>query len=238
MTDIEYLKKYLSEDALEEGLKKLETGYPVQYIVGDVNFYGYKILVNENVLIPRFETELLVDKTINYIKKNFKGNIKILDIGTGSGAIAIALKKVFPLSSVTAIDISEKALEVAKKNAKINNVQIDFIKSDLFENIQDTFDVIISNPPYIDYFSEIDERVRKYEPALALFADNKGLYFYEEILRNIKKYINEKSLIGFEIGETQGKDISTLIEKYLPNSSYSVQKDYPGKDRFIFIETN
>lgn len=235
MNDIEYLKKYLKEEELEEGLKKLETGYPAQYIVGDVNFYGHKILVNENVLIPRFETELLVDKTINYIKENFGENIKILDIGTGSGAIAISLKKAFPNSSVTAVDISDEALILAQKNAKINNVEINFIKSDILKNIEGTFDVVISNPPYIDYSEEIDEKVRKYEPHLALFAQENGLYFYKEIFKNIKPYLNSKFLLAFEIGETQGEILKLEALKYFEN--ISVEKDYPGKDRFLFIES-
>lgn len=235
MNDIQYLKKYLNKEELEEGLKKLETGYPAQYIVGDVNFYGHKILVNENVLIPRFETELLVDKTIKYIRESFDENIKILDIGTGSGAIAIALKKAFPKASVTALDISDKALELAKENAKINNVEINFIKSDILKNVDGQFDVVISNPPYIDYEEEIDERVRKYEPHLALFAEDNGLYFYKEIFKNIKPYLNGKFLLAFEIGETQGESLKKEASKYFEN--VLIEKDYPGKDRFLFIES-
>lgn len=235
MNDIQYLKKYLNKEELEEGLKKLETGYPAQYIVGDVNFYGHKILVNENVLIPRFETELLVDKTIKYIRESFDGNIKILDIGTGSGAIAIALKKAFPNALVTALDISDKALELAKENVKINNVEINFIKSDILKNVDGKFDVVISNPPYIDYEEEIDEKVRKYEPHLALFAEDNGLYFYKEIFKNIKPHLNEKFLLAFEIGETQGEILKNEASKYFEN--ILIEKDYPGKDRFLFIES-
>ena len=235
MTDIEYLKKYLNENELEEGLKKLKTGYPAQYIIGDVNFYGNKILVNENVLIPRFETELLVEKTINYIKETFNGNIKILDIGTGSGAIAISLKKAFPNSEVTAIDISEEALKVAKENAKLNNVEINFIKSDILSNVKGKFDVVISNPPYIDYDEKIDEKVRKYEPHLALFADDNGLYFYKEIFKNIKSFLKGKFLLAFEIGEKQGKILEEEALKYFNN--VFIEKDFPGKDRFLFIKS-
>lgn len=235
MTDIEYLKKYLDEKELEEGLEKLKTGYPAQYIIGDVNFYGHKILVNESVLIPRFETELLVEKTINYIKQKFNKKVKILDIGTGSGAIAIALKKAFPESSVTAVDISEEALSVARENAEINNVKINFIKSDVFSNVEGKFDVIISNPPYIDFSEKIDEKVRNYEPHLALFAEDHGLYFYKKILAEVIKYTEKEYLICFEIGEMQGKKISEIITSVLPNGEYSIEKDYPGKDRFVFI---
>jgi len=235
MTDIEYLKKYLKKEELEEGLEKLKTGYPAQYIVGDVNFYGYQILVNENVLIPRFETELLVEKTINYIKQKKIKNLKILDIGTGSGAIAIALKKAFPDSFVTAVDISNEALNVARKNAEINGVSINFVESDVFSNVFDKYNVIISNPPYIDYGETIDEKVRKYEPNLALFAEDEGLYFYKKILSEVQNYIESDAMICFEIGETQGKKIAKISENFLPNSEYRVEKDYPGKDRFVFI---
>jgi len=216
----------------------METGYPVQYIIGDVNFFGHKILVNENVLIPRFETELLVEKTINYIKRNFNKNIKILDIGTGSGAIAIVLKKAFPNSEVTALDISKKALDVARENARINDVDITFIQSDLFENIEGKFDIIISNPPYIDFSEKIDEKVRKYEPHLALFAKEEGLYFYKKILKEVKNYLTEEALICFEIGELQGKKISDLIQETFEKCEYTIEKDYPGKDRYAFIHVN
>lgn len=236
MTDKEYLKKYLPNRLLEDGLKKLEKGIPVQYIVGNVNFYGYEFLVNENVLIPRFETELLVDKTIKKIKEKNFSNLKILDIGTGSGVIAITLKKKFPEASVTAIDISKQALDVAKKNAKVNNVNINFILSDLFENVNEKFDVIISNPPYIAYDEVIDKKVLDFEPHLALFAENNGLYFYDKILTNAKHFLNENGLICFEIGQSQGEEILKLARRYFKNAKASVEKDYPLKDRYVFIE--
>ncbi|MBQ9011874.1 MAG: peptide chain release factor N(5)-glutamine methyltransferase [Bacilli bacterium] len=173
MTDIEYLQKYLEKDKLEEGLQKLKQGLPVQYIVGNVNFYGNTIKVNPNVLIPRFETELLVQKTINYINKYFQ-NPKIIDLGTGSGAIAITLKKELNCK-VDAVDISEKALETAKENAKINNTNINFFKSDMLENVTEKYDVIISNQPYIAYDENIEDIVKNNEPAIALFAENEGL---------------------------------------------------------------
>jgi release factor glutamine methyltransferase len=235
MNDIDYLKKYLKNGNINDAIKKLETGYPVQYIVGDVNFCGYKILVNENVLIPRFETELLVEKTIEYIKNKFSGNVKILDIGTGSGAIAIALKKAFPKSTVTALDISKEALKIALENAKENEVEIELIHSDLFENINDTYDVIISNPPYIAYEEEIDEKVKKYEPHLALYADDNGTKIYKKILKDIKKYLNDEFLIAFEIGEKQGEILTNYAKKYFDN--IIVEKDFPGKDRYLFIKS-
>lgn len=232
--DIEYLKKYLPSDRLEEGIKSLENGIPVQYIVGNVNFYGNTINVNENTLIPRFETELLVDKTIKLIKKYFDRKVDILDIGTGSGCIAITLNKELD-SNVTAVDISDKALDVAKENNKINNTNVNFYKSDVFSNVNGKYDVIISNPPYIAYDEKIMDIVYNNEPHSALFADNNGLYFYEKILSECSNYLNNKFIIAFEIGYKQGLLIEELANKYLDNVSVTIQKDYSNKDRFVFI---
>lgn len=235
MNEIEYLKKYLPSDKLEDGIKRLNNGEPVQYIVGNVDFYGYKINVNKNVLIPRFETEELVFKTINLIKKNLNENIKVLDIGTGSGCISIALKKEIPGLDITAVDISEDALVVAKNNALENNCEINFIKSDLFNNIDDKYDLIISNPPYISYDEQIMDIVRKNEPHLALYAKNNGLYFYEEIIKNSSNYLNDKNIIAFEIGYLQANEIKKMAHKYYPNSNIIIEKDMQEKDRFVFI---
>lgn len=234
MTDEEYLKKYLPTDKLEEGLKKLKEGWPVQYIVGNVNFYGITLKVNENVLIPRFETETLVEKTINYAKKYLKQPIKILDLGTGSGAIAITLKK--KLSSfVDAVDISKEALEVAKENSIENNVEINFIHSNMLEKINKKYDLIISNPPYISYDEEVEEIVKNNEPHIALYADNDGLEYYEKILKNAENYINKPGIIAFEIGMNQGKKIKKIASKYLETDNIKIEKDLSGKDRYIFI---
>ena len=232
--DIEYLKKYLPSDRLEEGIKSLENGIPVQYIVGNVNFYGNTINVNENTLIPRFETELLVEKTIKLINKYFDRKVDILDIGTGSGCIAITLNKELD-SNVTAVDISDKALDVARENNKINNTNVNFYKSDVFSNVNDKYDVIISNPPYIAYDEKIMDIVYNNEPHSALFADNNGLYFYEKILSECSNYLNNKFIIAFEIGYKQGLLIEELANKYLDNVSVTIQKDYSNKDRFVFI---
>lgn len=235
MNEIEYLKKYLPSDKLEDGIKRLNNGEPVQYIVGNVDFYGYKINVNKNVLIPRFETEELVFKTINLIKKNLNENIKVLDIGTGSGCISISLKKEIPGLDITAVDISEDALVVAKNNALENNCEINFIKSDLFNNIDDKYDLIISNPPYISYDEQIMDIVKKNEPHLALYAKNNGLYFYEEIIKNSSNYLNDKNIIAFEIGYLQANEIKKMAHKYYPNANIIIEKDIQEKDRFVFI---
>ena len=231
MTDLEYLKKYYQGD-LEEAKKKLAAGLPVQYIVGNVDFYGITLKVNEDVLIPRFETEELVSKVIQYAV-NFK-NPSIVDIGTGSGAIAITLKKKLT-SSVTATDISKKALNVAKENALENNVSINFKEGNLLEPLTEKYDIVVSNPPYIAYDEEIMDVVKNNEPHLALYSPNNGIYYYEEILKNIKKYLNDKYLIAFEIGESQGKKIQELSKKYLDNEAI-IEKDLSGRDRFAFIK--
>ena len=233
MKDIEYLKKYYKGD-IDEAINRLNNGEPVQYIVGNVDFCNYNFIVNKNVLIPRFETEELVEQTIMKVKEFFKDKVEILDIGTGSGAIAISLNKELD-SNVTATDISKEALEVAKENAKRNNANINFMNTNLFDGINTKFDVVISNPPYIGYNEEIEEVVKNNEPHLALYADENGLYFYKEILKNIKTILKEKYLICFEIGESQFEDIKQLKEQYLPETNIELKKDLQGRDRMVFI---
>ena len=233
--EIEYLKKYLKDKDMNIAIKELESGIPVQYIVGNVDFYGYTFKVNKNTLIPRFETELLVEKTIKYINKYFNNEIKILDIGTGSGCIAITLNKLLDNSRVTAVDISKNALDVARENNKINNTGVNFIESDVFSNINDKYDVIISNPPYVSYDEDIMDVVYNNEPHMALYADDNGLYFYDKILMECRKYLNDRFFIAFEIGYKQGNDIINIINKYFDNVNISLEKDYSGRDRFIFV---
>ena len=238
-SDLAYLNKYIKARNLDDiylnnALKELEKGRPIQYVIGEVNFYGYDFKVNENVLIPRFETELLVDKTIKKIKKLFNKNVDILDLGTGSGCIAITLKKEAD-SNVEALDISNKALEVAKENAKLNNVDINFINADMTKYTSKQYDVIISNPPYIAYDEEVMDIVKNNEPHNALYADNNGLYYYEAIIKNIPKITKDKYLVCFEIGSTQGKEIIEIAHKYLNNINITIEKDYANLDRFVFI---
>ncbi len=239
MNELEYLKKYLHpEDNLEEAIKRLEKGEPVQYIVGDVNFYGNIIKVNKNVLIPRRETEELVEKTLEKIKKLFpKEDINILDIGTGSGCIPITIKKFLPTSNISAVDISQDALKIAVDNSKLNNTDINFIHSNLFENVSGKYHCLISNPPYIKENEEIMDIVKNNEPHLALYAPNDGLYFYEEILKQASNYLEEKFIIAFEIGETQGKDICNIAKNYFPNAKIVLEQDLQHLDRFVFITT-
>ena len=230
-----YLYKYLNNlDVYKEAIDKLIKGIPVQYIVGNVDFYGLTFDINENVLIPRFETEELIEKSIKYINDFFKNKVDIVDIGTGSGCIAISLKKNL-VCNMDAVDISNKALEVAKANAKKLEADINFYKGDLLKPLNKKYDVIISNPPYIAKNEEIMELVKNNEPNIALYADNEGLKNYEDILKNAAAYLNDKNMIIFEIGEMQGIKIKEKALNYFPKSTVKIEKDMQGRDRFIFI---
>lgn len=233
MNNVEYLKKYYQGD-ITSALERLEQGEPIQYIVGNVDFYHSNFKITKDVLIPRFETEELVDKTINYIKMYLKEPLNIVDLGTGSGCIAISIKKEIDCN-MDAVDISKQVLKIARMNAKENNVDINFYCGSFLEPLNKKYDVIISNPPYISYDEEIMDVVKNNEPALALYADNNGLACYEEILKNISKYLNDKSIIAFEIGYKQSDSIKNIVQNYLPNARISIEKDLQGKDRFIFI---
>lgn len=233
MSDIEYLKKYYKGN-IEDAIKELNKGIPVQYIVGNVEFYNTIINVNKNVLIPRFETEELVDKTINYIKKYFKDKVDILDLGTGSGCIAISLAK-NTNACVDAIDISDDALELAKENAKLNNVDINFIKQDMTISNDKLYDVIISNPPYLRDESEVEGIVKNNEPALALYAKDDGMYFYKEIIKNYKNNLKDKFIMAFELGYDQADYLSKFAKKIYPNSEVIIDYDLTGYKRFLFI---
>jgi len=233
MSDIDYLKKYYDGD-ISEGIKLLESGVPVQYIVGNVDFYGYNFLVNKNVLIPRFETEELVDYTIKYVRKYFDDSVRIVDLGCGSGAISVSLSKELGVT-VDAVDISSDVIIVAKENCVKNGASVNFYLGNMLDPLHDKYDVIISNPPYISYDEDIDDVVRDNEPHIALFADNDGLYFYDYILKNCSSYLNDRFLIAFEIGCTQGDRVRDLAYKYLGDVSVSVLKDLSDRDRFVFI---
>ena len=174
--------------------------------------------------------------TQELIKDIFKDtNIDILDIGTGSGCIPITLKKLLPNSNVSACDISKEALAVAKDNAKENNVTINYIESDVFNNINNKFDVIISNPPYIRYDEEIMDIVKNNEPHLALYAKDNGLYFYKRIIKESKEYLKNKFIMAFEIGETQAEYIINIAKSYYPDCQIYKEQDMQHLDRFIFI---
>lgn len=223
----------LKDDVLDRFLhiqKDLNNGRPLQYAIGEWNFYGYDFIVNENVLIPRPETELLVEEIL---KEDLKDK-KILDIGTGSGAIAISLalenKKNL---HVSACDISTEALEVARMNAEKLGAHVEFIHSDLFENIEGKFDLIVSNPPYIseEDYDKLD-KLLYYEPKKALYGGVKGYEIYEKIIDQAKSYLTDDASIFFEIGYDQGKVVSDLLRE---NGYHDVKilQDYGGKDRIV-----
>lgn len=213
----------------------LEKDYPVQYIIGYVDFYGLKINVNEFTLIPRYETEYLIELTLKEIKKMNLDNPKILDLCTGSGAIGLTLKSLLPSSEVTLSDISKDALMVANKNKNELNLDVNIIESDLFKNIQGKFDVIISNPPYVMTNETLPKDVL-YEPHLALYSGPKGIDHIEEMFKNIKSHLNNKYLIALEINEKSEPDITNLIKTYFEkNINYKFMKDLAGKTRYLFI---
>ena len=218
--------KYSSND-LEEYFNK---DYPYQYLIGDVEFCGNKILVDERVLIPRFETEIMTTEVIKYIKSLNKDKLRIVDVCTGSGCIAISLKKEFEDTTVCAIDISADAIDLARENAKMNNVDIKFFNHDVLnDDIDIIYDIVVSNPPYVRYDESVGNST-KYEPQIALFADNNGLIFYENILKKFKsKYY------AFEIGNEQKEEVINIVKSIYPKAKVECKKDYSGFDRFIYV---
>ena len=210
-----------------------ENDYPIQYKIGNVNFYGYEIKVDERCLIPRFETEFLVEKTIKLIKQ-YQIPTNIIDICTGSGCIAITLSKELN-TNVDALDISKNAIEIAKENTILNNANVNFINEDikLFKT-KEKYNILISNPPYVKEDEIVDPKT-KYEPQIALFAKDNGLEFYKIILEKSKDILEDKSIIAFEIGDTLKDDIISLSKKYYPNAIIIAEKDLAGFNRYIFI---
>ena len=219
------IEKYIKEDV------------PLSHLVGFEYFYDRKYKVTKDVLSPRMETEELIYKVIEYVKASSKNNFKILDLCTGSGIIAITLKKELNqfLIDVVASDISEEAIEVAKENAQFHDATIKFIQSDIFDNIDEKFDIIVSNPPYIDRKDEVtmQDNVLKYDPHLALFAEEEGMYFYRKIIEQANDYLNENGVIFFEIGYDQKDKIIKLAD--LNGYSAEVYKDINGRDRMAFL---
>ena len=187
----------VSEKIVEEylnQLEKLNSNKPIQYVMGTSNFYGNDYIVNEHTLIPRFETEELVENTIKYINKYFNYPIDIIDLGTGSGIIGLTLEKKVSTNIVDLVDISKEALEVTKKNKELLNSKANLIESDFFNSINNKYDVIISNPPYIKENEEIQDLVKNNEPHLALYAGSDGLDCYRKIISTVKPHLNNHYL--------------------------------------------
>ncbi|MBP5343166.1 peptide chain release factor N(5)-glutamine methyltransferase [bacterium] len=212
---------------------------PVQYIIGYAYFYGYKILVNEGTLIPRWETEELTNNILIYYDRYFKGKkVKTLDLGTGSGAIAIALKKEEPNMDVYASDISEDAINEAKKSAKLNDCDIDFRVGSWFEPFSEDekFDIIVSNPPYLTTTEYVEDIVKNNEPDVALYGGSDGLKFYRIILENARKYVNEnKFIIGFEHGYDKKEELNFIIKTHFNDVKIVNLKDSMNRDRMTII---
>jgi len=242
------LEKELSEsdsNQFLEVISELKTGKPFQQILGETEFYGIKFFVNEHILIPRPETEELLELAINKIQeKSKKGqDLKILDIGTGSGIIPIVLKKNFPEAEVSSIDISEDALEIAKRNAELHKVEINFMNKDYLNEVfgsaqtdNDVFDVIISNPPYIGMAEnpEIEDSVKGFEPNLALFSPTSdALIFYRKIAEDSLNHLSANGMVFLEINQKLGQETLELFENDF--SEAELLKDISGNDRMIFV---
>ena len=214
---------------------KLASHIPAQYIIGHAEFYGMQLKVDERVLIPRPETEELVKLILT---ENPEKNLKVLDIGTGSGAIALALAKNRPDWSVTAADISQDALDLSLENAYAQNLNLSFIKSDCFSEISSKYDIIVSNPPYISRAdeAEVSLNVLHSEPHLALFADEDGLAIYRKIAEGSKDYLTDGGKIYLEIGYKQGQSVPALFMENLPEKRVRTLKDQFGQDRMVVID--
>ena len=218
-------------------IRKLEEGYPLQYITHHQEFMKLDFYVEENVLIPRADTEITVEEVITYCK-NKKEKLRILDLCTGSGAIAISLGKYLPDCEIVAVDISIKALEVAKKNAKQNKVNhVTFLQSDLFEKVEGKFNVIVSNPPYIktEVIATLAPQVQK-EPMLALDGGADGLVFYRKILEQAEKFLEKNGAIFLEIGYDQKEEVIRIIQETGEYSEIQTKKDLFGNNRMIMTK--
>ena len=217
-------------------IKELKTHKPIQYILGKADFCGMKFKVNENVLIPRPETEELVE----HIRSELRGEkFEVIDIGTGSGCIAIALKKIFPQANVSALDVSEKALELAKQNADLNKTEINFFQADILQPINQLtnqlLDLIVSNPPYIKLSEKktMNKNVSTFEPHIALFVeDEDALIFYKAISDFALKHLTKNGKLFFEINESHGKEVQELL-KQKGFKNIEIKKDLSGKDRMM-----
>ena len=223
------------KEFVEEIYTKLANHIPAQYIIGHAEFFGMQLKVDERVLIPRPETEELVELIL---AENLKDNLKVLDIGTGSGAIALALAKNRPDWSVTAADISRDALELATENAKRQDLDLTFIRTDCFSEISSKYDIIVSNPPYISRADEVEVglNVLHSEPHLALFADEDGLAIYRRIAEDSKDYLNDGGKIYLEIGYKQGQSVPVLFRQHFPEKRVRTLKDQFGQDRMVVID--
>lgn len=224
----------------QEGMKRYMDGEPIQYIKGKETFFSRDFIVNENVLIPRYETEELVENILYHIDDYFEDKeiIDLCDVGTGSGAIAVTLALEEEKLNVTATDISEEALEVARQNAKELGADVTFYRGDMLEPLIERnikVDIFVSNPPYIPRQQEIEDVVKDNEPHVALFGGDDGLYFYQKIFERVKLVLKDKALLAFEMGFDQKEIMEEALAFYFPDCPYQILKDMNGKDRMLFI---
>lgn len=230
-------------DEFEAGVERLVEGEPLGHVLGFEWFYGYRFKVNEDVLIPRPETEELVAYILAAYDEYFKDtlNVTAVDVGTGSGAIAVALKKEEPNIHILASDISEKACRIAKQNAQDNDAVVEVLCGDMLEPLIERnikVDILISNPPYIPSDEAMEDSVVNYEPHVALFGGEDGLKFYRIIFEHAKKVLKDKAMMAFEMGYNQKEALSAEARKYFPDAKIEVIKDMSGKNRMLFIYLN
>ena len=227
------VKQYYQE------LQALKENKPIQYVIGHVNFYGNPFFVTKDVLIPRFETEELVENVINYIKNHSQEKLNVLDLGCGSGAIGLTIKKLCQEKvDVTLVDISSKALEITKKNALNLQLSVTIKQSDWFQNINEKFDIIISNPPYIAQEEEIEPIVKENEPHLALYGGKDGLDCYKKIFQQAPNYVTSNYLLAFEIGQYQKEALTNLAKYYFKDATITIKKDLQGRNRMLFVQSS
>ena len=224
-------------NAYKTDLEKVTLHIPVQYLIGSTEFYGRRFKVNEHTLIPRPETEELVELIL---KDNYQENLEVVDIGTGTGIIALSLSLENPTWKVTGLDISKEALKIAIRNNQALEGQVHFLESDVLSKFPKNkkIDILVSNPPYISYdeWEEMDESVREYEPKQALFAENNGLAIYEKIAKESTTVLSETGRIYLEIGYLQGESVSQIFKEAYPTKSVRVIKDLNGQDRIIEVK--
>lgn len=223
-------------EKFQTNVKKMCQGYPPQYLLGSTSFYGLKLQVTPATLIPRPDTEELVDFILTDLQA--KKNLRVADIGTGTGAIGLALKSNKPSWDVSLTDISEAALAVARNNAHTLGLDVELKQGDLLAPLVGRYDVIVSNPPYIPKREAdlMDESVKRYEPALALFAAKDGLAIYERLAKEIRPYLKPKARLYLEIGFSQAKQVQTLFLQEFPQAQVTVKQDLTGHDRMIKVE--
>ena len=228
------------EQYFREGMGRILKGEPMAHVLGYSWFYGYKMIVNPDVLIPRVETEELCAYILSRIDRYFKGQEEILcaDIGTGSGAIGITLVKEEPKIKMIVTDISEEALTVARENAANNEAEMEFLCGDMVKPLIEKgvkLDVLVCNPPYIPQDEQMEHSVVDYEPHVALFGGEDGLKFYREVFRDCRLVLKDKAMMAFEMGWNQREKMSALVEETLPEARYEILRDMSGKDRMLFV---